>query len=71
MIKKLYFSYCEQYWSQQLSIISSWFQEKEKPEYAIELKKAEAEYEKTRQKLIQYFGKNFFNSFVTISSHFV
>lgn len=56
---------------QQLSIISSWFQEKEKPEYAIELKKAEAEYEKTRQKLIQYFGKNFFNSFVTISSHFV
>lgn len=29
--------------------------EKEKPEYAIELKKAEAEYDKTRQKLIQYF----------------
>jgi hypothetical protein len=32
-------------------------QEKEKPEYAIELKKAESEYERTRQKLVQYFGK--------------
>lgn len=29
--------------------------EKEKPEYAIELKKAEAEYERTRQKLVQFF----------------
>ena len=38
-------------------IVHLLLQEKEKPEYAIELKKAESEYERTRQKLVQFFGE--------------
>ena len=38
------------------------FQERERPEYAVELRKANQEYEKTRNKLMTYFGKYYIKS---------
>lgn len=41
-------------------------QEKERPEYAVELKKANTEYEKTRSQLQLFYGEYF----VCVEDHF-